>query len=92
MKDPLIQSIECNSPEKSIVINNPGRTITDIKLSEEEINELMQVFSEVTRIPITEGVLRMAYGNLIISAIVSEIIGTKFIIKKMGYPIPPSGY
>lgn len=90
LRDMMVQTIECNGPNENIVITIPSRKVTNIKLNEEEIDEVIKVFSDISRIPIHQGVFRVAIGNLVLSAIISEIIGTKFIIKKMKYPHPPT--
>jgi hypothetical protein len=60
-----------------------GTKKTGIVLSKEEIDETVQRFSRETRIPIQEGIFKVVVGNLIFLAIISEIVGSKFIIKKM---------
>jgi len=93
IRDPAIQMIECNGPDMNIIVKTPAKKTTNIKLNEEEIDEVIKIFSEVTRIPASQGVFRVAVSNLILSAIISEVIGTKFIIKKMRYPAPlPRGF
>ena len=42
-------------------------------------------FSEEGKIPIKHGIHRIVVGKLIFSAIVSEIVSTKFIIRKIHY-------
>jgi hypothetical protein len=81
LKDSRIQTIECQGPEKSILIKRDFRiNSTSIKLSQEEINQIIGVFSEETRIPIIGGMLKAAVGNLFISSISSESIGSRFTI------------
>ena len=43
----------------------------------------MGKFAAASRIPINEGLFKAAVGNLVISAVVSEIAGIKFIIRKI---------
>lgn len=84
--DPVVRVIECNGSEEGLVINGPrGKKETSIVLTKEEINEIIKKFSEETKIPLQEGFFKVAFGRLIISAIYSESIGSKFIIKKMPY-------
>ena len=52
-------------------------------VTKEEIDEVIQKFSEASRIPIQEGIFRVAVGKLLLSAIISGVIGSKFIIKKL---------
>lgn len=87
VKDPFVRIIECNGPNENImVIGTIGRKRTGIVLSKEEIDEIIKTFSDAARIPINEGVSKVVFGKLILSAIVSNIIGSKFIIKKMSGP------
>jgi hypothetical protein len=87
IKDPLVRVIECNGPGENIFVTGTmGRKRTGIILNKEEIDEVMKIFSENTKIPIEEGMNKIVFGKLVLSAIVSEVIGSKFIIKKMGSP------
>ena len=84
VKDPLVKIIECNGPDENIlVMGMMGRRSTPIKLSKEEIDEILEKFSGVSRIPLHEGLFKAAVGNLIISAVISEIVGIKFVIRKI---------
>ena len=86
IKDPAIKIIECNGPDEHIFVRGSmGVKPTDTILNKEEINRIIKKFSEISRIPIHEGVYRVIAGRLILSAIISEVIGSKFMIKKMLY-------
>jgi len=86
IQDPMIKVIECKGPEENLIVRGPmGTKPTKIVLNKEEINEIIKKFSETTKIPAQEGVFKAVTGRLIISAIISEIVGSKFIIKKMSY-------
>lgn len=86
VQDVFVETIECDGPEENIVVTTPARKTTDVKLSKEEIDDILNTFSREAKIPLKEGILRMAVGRLVISAIISEVVGTKFIIKKMKFP------
>jgi hypothetical protein len=89
VNDPNVQAIECNGPEEPIVVRGSmGAKNTNIILNEEEENEILRRFSESSRIPIHEGIYKIVVGKLILSAIVSEVVGSKFIIRKMAPPNP----
>jgi len=84
IRDPLVKVMECNGPEENIlVIGAMGRKPTHIKLSMGEIEETLGKFAAASRIPVHEGLFKAAFGNLVISAVVSEIAGIKFIIRKI---------
>jgi len=85
-KDPLVKNIECNGPNQNIIVEGTmGRKKTQIKLDRKEIDEMIDKFSKTAKIPIYEGVFRVIVGKFIFSAIISEIIGSKFIIRKIVY-------
>ncbi len=88
IQDPSVQEIGCNGPDENITIKNPTEKTTGIKLSKEEINEIINTFSQASRIPISEGIFRTAVGSLLLSGIISEVVGSKFIIKRIRYPPP----
>jgi len=86
LKDPTIRIIECNGPDEEIILQGTwGRKITQTTLTREEINQIIKKISQTAKIPLTEGIFRVAVGKLIFLAIISEIIGSKFIIKKINY-------
>lgn len=84
VQDPIVNVIECDGSGKSIVVNGTmGTKETGVILTEEEINEIINKFSQETKIPLHEGLFKAVIGQLMISAIYSESGGSKFIIKKM---------
>ena len=85
-KDPLVRNIECNGPNKNIIVEGTmGRKKTHITLNRKEIEEIIYMFSKTAKIPIHEGVFRVVVGKFIFFAIISEIISSKFIIRKIVY-------
>lgn len=83
IKDPSIISIECNGSNKKIIVNSPRPRTTEIALTKEDINQIVEEFSDLSRIPIQKGIYKVAAGRLILLAAISEIIDTKFIIKRI---------
>ncbi len=84
LNDPLVKIIECNGPDENIFVGGiMGRKPTAIKLSKEEIQDMVEKFSSVTKIPLHEGLFKAALGNVVLSAVVSEIAGIKFVIRKI---------
>ncbi|MEK6850054.1 MAG: hypothetical protein AABX85_00595 [Nanoarchaeota archaeon] len=83
LQDPGVQTVECPGPNKKILVFKGGRILsTDLNLTADEINNVMKDISEKTRIPLMSGVFKAAYGNLIITSVMSEFVGTRFIIQK----------
>jgi hypothetical protein len=93
IKDPTVLSIECNGPGKNIIVRRirGEKRTTNIILKEEEIKGIIEIFSKEAKIPSQEGIFKAAVGKLIISAISSEITGSKFIITKLS-PFEMSNY
>ncbi|HLD55795.1 MAG TPA: hypothetical protein VJB35_06050 [Candidatus Nanoarchaeia archaeon] len=84
VNDPMVQYIECIGENENILVNGKmGLRKTEIILDREEISEIIDIFSEAARIPVSEGIFRVAVGKLILSAIVSDVVSTKFTIQKM---------
>jgi hypothetical protein len=83
LRDPTVSSIECPGPGKPLAIVRAGqRQMTRIFLSPEEIDVVLKNVSESSHIPLLEGVFRAAAENFTINAVVSEMIGSRFVIKK----------
>ena len=86
INDPLVRAVECaGADEKIIVHGNMGTQPTNTVLSKDEIDGILSEFSNKSRIPVQEGVFRVAVGRLVLSAVVSNVVSSKFIIKKMVY-------
>ena len=90
IKDPLVKSMECRGTDEPIIVRGGmGIKKTNIILNKEEIDQTIKKFSETAKIPIQGGILKIVAGRLVLSAIISEIIGSKFIVKKMAYSQNP---
>jgi hypothetical protein len=84
LKDPYVKTIECNGPDEPIIVSGlMGRKPTGISLNKEEIDDVIKKFSEVSKIPVTTGIYRVVVGKVLFLAIISEVINSKFIIKKL---------
>lgn len=84
INDPGVRAIECQGPNTGIFVSGSmGRKKTNIVLSNDEINQIIDKFSEETKIPAGEGVYRVVAGNLIFSAVISSVTNKRFIIRKM---------
>ncbi|MEK6830728.1 MAG: hypothetical protein AABX77_01745 [Nanoarchaeota archaeon] len=83
MKDLAVQMIECPGPGKNLLVKVRNKiNVTRIILNESEIRNVADYFSKNAKIPILEGILNAAFGSLLISAVVSEHAGSRFIITK----------
>jgi len=83
LNDPSVSSIECQGAGKNLTVIRAGRRqMTGIILAKEEIDGILNHVSEVVHIPILEGVFRAAADGFSISAVVSEVVGTRFVVRK----------
>ncbi len=83
IRDPRVTVIECSGPLSQIIARTSGRrTITQIALTKEEIDKIIEEFSRHAKIPALEGNFKAAVGNLIINAVISKE-KTSFIINKI---------
>lgn len=83
IKDPAVTEIECAGSEQPLLVKKAGTVQrTKVRLSIEEIYELIAEFSQKTRIPVIEGTFKAALSNLILTAILSETLGPRFILQK----------
>jgi len=83
LRDPQISLIECSGAGKPLRIVRTGqRQITRITLSRQEIKNILEKISDAAHIPLLEGIFRAAVDNFSISAVISEMIGSRFVIRK----------
>lgn len=81
--DPSVFSVECQGPHKNLLVNRGGSIQTsEVTLTDEEINTMMHNISEQTRIPISGRVFRTAIQDLVVTAVISDFVGTRFVIQK----------
>lgn len=81
--DPSVSVIDCNGPGKPVLVTRYGRKqITKINLSSEEITAILDKVSQEAHIPLMEGIFRAAVDDFSVTAIISDIVGSKFSIKK----------
>jgi len=82
IKDPSVKIIECEGPNKEIKVKKADAvTPTGVKLTELEISDIVRKFQTQEGTPLTE-TFRSKLGNLSITAFISPIAGTKFMIVK----------
>lgn len=87
LMDPAVQAIECQGPNKNILVRKNGVTQkTPVILQEDEIKKIVDNFSKKTKIPLIGNMFKAAYSNLIMSAVSSEFLGTRFIVQKKFNP------
>jgi len=84
INDPAVQTIQCNGANENLIVQGKmGEKPINIKLNEEEIKEVIKKFSEIAKIPVNEGIFKVAIGKLILNLVVSKTLGSRFTIKKI---------
>ncbi len=84
LMDPLVKTIECQGEGTNVLVRGAvGHKKTALILTETEIKNIIQKFSEFSKIPLEEGYFKVAVGRYIIMAIFSEVAGSKFLIQKI---------
>jgi len=83
IRDNRVTTIECQGPGKVVLVKIIGKVnSTQIILTEEEIKKIINTFSAAAKIPILGGVFKAAVGNLVITSVMSDFVGSRFIINK----------
>jgi hypothetical protein len=83
LRDVYINEIECVGADNPLMVKKSGMLQkTDVSLTVDEIYELIAEFSQKTRIPIINGKIKAALNDLIITAVLSETLGPRFIIQR----------
>ena len=82
-RDKGVKFIECPGPDKNIIVTkNNQKQKTNIILSKQEIQMLLDNISNKTKIPLLTGVFRVSWDNYIINAVISDTLERRFLTKK----------
>jgi hypothetical protein len=83
IKDPSVSTIEYVGENLPIRIMRVGHIQnTNIILSKEETDSILKYVSNRTRIPLENNVFKVAIDNLLFNAVISPVVGNRFLIKK----------
>ncbi|MBS3093211.1 hypothetical protein J4456_01370 [Candidatus Pacearchaeota archaeon] len=83
IKDMGVQLIECPGPGKNVLVKVRNKiNLTKIAMNAQEIDKIIEYFSQEAKIPIINGILKAAVGDMVISAVSSQYAGSRFIITK----------
>lgn len=86
IEDPNVLDIKCQGEGGNIIVNGTmGEKPTNIFLTKDEINEIIQNVSEASKIPAEPGLYRVIVKNIVFSGVISKISSSRFIIQKMNY-------
>ncbi len=81
--DPTVQAIQCDGSFMPLKILKKDETIdTDMELNDREITDIINAFARHVGKEVKGPVFKASIKGLMISAVVSDFIGTKFIITK----------
>ena len=84
LKDRNVKSIEVVSYEDPVMVSGAmGKKSTGVKLSRSEVEEILDKFSKLGKIPKAEGLFKVAYGNLFLTAMISSKMGSTFTLRKL---------
>lgn len=81
--NPLIDSIECVGPDQPVTIQKKGViSPSNISLTAEEIKAVIEGISKEVNTPIEENVFKAETQTFIMTAVLSEFGGSRFIVHK----------
>ena len=84
IQDSKVSVIECPGTGELVVVKINGKPIvTKIFLNKEDIQKIIEQFSRKASIPIVAGAFKAYAGNLLLTAVVSEVVGSRFTITKI---------
>jgi len=84
LDDYTVSSIICDGTNKPLIVKRNEQSLaTKLILTPEEINEIVQYFSDQSNIPIEEGAFRVIVRNFLFSSVISNLIGSRFIISRI---------
>jgi len=83
IQDPKVISIIYDSSNQPLKVSLPQIKNTNIVLNQEEANKIVQKFSEATKIPFHDGIFKVAFGRLFLSANISNNNCLNFKIEKI---------
>jgi hypothetical protein len=93
IRDPTVISVESPGPGKNLLINKHGVIqAAPMVLVKEEIESIMNDISDKTRIPLIPGLFKVVLNDVLVIAVISEFVGTRFLVqKRMPFQSPQSG-
>jgi hypothetical protein len=84
LSDSSVSSLECPGPGKPIVLNKSGNMEnSSMTFSQDDIKAVMDEISRKTGQKFDSGFVKAAIGNFIVSAVISDFVGTRFVIQKL---------
>ncbi len=92
LQDAEVKTVECPGPNKQVLVYKGGKIqAANLTLTADEINNIMGNFSKKARIPIGNGFFKAAIDQFIVTSVMSEFVGTRFIIQRKPQVPSPMG-
>jgi hypothetical protein len=83
LAQPSTQSIECPGPDKPLILVQKGKPeIQQTTLTAEEIDSFLHTIATQTKIPLIPGLYKTFVGPFILTAVITEVVGTRFILQR----------
>ncbi len=83
INNPAVLDIECSGPEKPLVIKEAkGIQNTTLLLKEEEIQQIINEVARLSATSVQNNILRASYQGIEFTGIISESVGSRFIVHK----------
>ena len=90
ISDSSVSMIECfGSKSKLRIKKDSSVSESEVILDENDIKSVITKFSEASKEKITEPVFKTAFGGWELTAIVSDIVGSRFVIKRSSRKMLP---
>jgi len=80
--DVTISSIQGEEGKRILIKRDDKILETEVTLTATEINDLIVKFAQTAKTALTVPIFKATVGNLAISAIISDVIGSRFLISK----------
>jgi len=83
ISNPEVNMIECLGSKIKLKLKKDSLTAeSETILDGNEIKSIINKFSEASKEKVTEPVFKAAFGGWVLTAVVSDIVGTRFILKR----------
>ncbi|MBT7706347.1 hypothetical protein HN747_02770 [archaeon] len=84
LNDPSVAIIECQGPNTPLVVSRRGvKQFTRISLTQAELEDILDDFTNKARIPLIEGIVHLVVGNFEVNGVYSELVRSNFIITRV---------
>lgn len=83
LDDPSVFTIECEGKGKELMVVRAGqRQKTRIVLEDSEVHNILERAADEAHVPLMEGIFRVNLPKFSVNAVISKMVGSRFVIKK----------